>query len=122
MIDEGSELCDICTQPNVLGAPLHGRFTCLCMREFRTMALMADRNFKRPSRIGISNARPVQGCPQPCLSVTSLRLRPSLGAAWLAWAIWATSRLRRRAFGRCRATKPASRTARMAPTPAFTAA
>ena len=34
----------------------------------------------------------------------------------------AASRLLRRAFGRCRATKPASRTARMAPTPAFTAA
>jgi hypothetical protein len=30
------------------------------------LALEADRNFKRPSRIGISNARPVQGCPQPC--------------------------------------------------------
>jgi len=34
----------------------------------------------------------------------------------------AASRLRRRAFGRCRATKPASRAARMAPTPAFAAA
>ena len=33
----------------------------------------------------------------------------------------AASRLLRRAFARCRATKPASRTARMAPTPAFTA-
>ncbi len=38
-------------------------------------------------RIGISNARPVQGCPQP-LRVTGLMLRPSLGAAWLAWKIW----------------------------------
>ena len=38
-------------------------------------------------RIGISNARPVQGCPQP-FCVTSLMLRPSLGAAWLAWKIW----------------------------------
>ena len=37
-------------------------------------------------RIGISNAGPVQGCPQP-LRVTGLMLRPSLGAAWLAWAI-----------------------------------
>jgi hypothetical protein len=34
----------------------------------------------------------------------------------------AASRLLRRAFGRCRATKPASRAARMAPTPAFAAA
>ena len=38
-------------------------------------------------RIGISNARPVQGCPHN-LRVTSLMLRPSLGAAWLAWKIW----------------------------------
>jgi len=31
----------------------------------------------------------------------------------------AASRLLRRVFGRCRATQPASRAARMAPTPAF---
>jgi len=73
----------------------------------------ADRNFKRPSGPRL---------PTTLLRVTGLMLPPSLGAAWLACAIWATSRLRRRAFGRCRATKPASRTARMAPTPAFTAA
>jgi hypothetical protein len=75
--------------------------------------LSADRNFKRPSGPRL---------PTTLLRVTGLMLPPSLGAAWLACAIWATSRLRRRAFGRCRATKPASRTARMAPTPAFTAA
>ncbi len=49
-------------------------------------------------------------------------LRPSLGAAWLAWAIWAASRLRRRALGRCRATKPARRAAHMAPTLPFAGA
>jgi transposase len=38
--------------------------------------------------IGVSNARPVQGCPPPLLRVTGLFLRPSLGAAWLAWKIW----------------------------------
>ena len=37
-------------------------------------------------------------------------------------ANWAASRLRRRALGRCRATKPASRAARMAPTPPFAGA
>jgi peptidoglycan/LPS O-acetylase OafA/YrhL len=42
---------------------------------------------EHPLRIGISNARPVQGCPQHNLRVTSLMLRPSLGAAWLAWQI-----------------------------------
>jgi hypothetical protein len=30
MIDKGSELCDICTQPDVLGAPLHGGVPRLC--------------------------------------------------------------------------------------------
>jgi predicted methyltransferase len=35
-------------------------------RALKPGGVLADRNFKRPSRIGISNARPVQGCPQPC--------------------------------------------------------
>src|SRR5271167_1535681 len=40
--------------------------------------LAADRNFKRPSGSRL---------PTTCLRVTGLMLRPSLGAAWLAWQI-----------------------------------
>src|SRR5271167_1624798 len=40
--------------------------------------LNADRNFKRPSGSRL---------PTTCLRVTGLMLRPSLGAAWLAWQI-----------------------------------
>ena len=69
-------------------------------------------------RIGISNARPVQGCPQPLL-----RIRPYVASKLRSHVACretlAASRPRRRAFGRCRATKPACRAARMAPTPAF---
>jgi len=72
-------------------------------------------------RIGISNARPVQGCPPPLL-----RIRPYVASKLRSRVAGlenlAASRLLRRALGRCRATKPASRAARMAPTPAFTAA
>src|SRR5271169_3732760 len=39
---------------------------------------VADRNFKRPSGSRL---------PTTCLRVTGLMLRPSLGAAWLAWQI-----------------------------------
>ena len=39
----------------------------------------ADRNFKRPSGPRL---------PTTLLRVTGLMLRPSLGAAWLAWKIW----------------------------------
>jgi hypothetical protein len=39
----------------------------------------ADSNFKRPSGPRL---------PTTLLRVTSLLLRPSLGAAWLAWKIW----------------------------------
>jgi hypothetical protein len=73
----------------------------------------ADRKFKTPVR---------SKSALHLLRVTGLMLRPSLGAAWLAWAIRAARRLRRRALGRCRATKPASRAPRMAPTPPFAAA
>jgi hypothetical protein len=71
-------------------------------------------------RIGISNARPVQGCPQPARNQPYVASKLRSRAAGLENL--AASRLRRGAFGRCRATKPASRAARMAPTPAFAAA
>jgi len=50
----------------------------------------ADRNFKRPSGPRL---------PTILLRVTSLMLRPSLGAAWLAWAIRAAGAPLRRAPG-----------------------
>ena len=79
----------------------------------KEIKVLADSNFKRPSGPRL---------PTTFVRVSGLMLRPSLGAKWLAWVIWAASRLRRRAFGRCRATQPASRAARRAPTPAFAAA
>src|SRR5271155_3483411 len=70
----------------------------------------ADRNFKRPSGPRL---------PTTCLRVTSLMLRPSLGAAWLAWQIGPPV-----GFGAepSAVAGPASRAARMAPTPAFAGA
>jgi hypothetical protein len=73
-------------------------------------------------RIGISNARPVQGCPPPLLERNQPYVASKLRSRVAGLENLAASRLRRRAFGRCRATKPASRAARMAPTPAFAAA
>src|SRR5271168_3245986 len=54
-----------------------------------------------------------------CLRVTGLMLRPSLGAAWLAWQIGPPV-----GFGAepSAVAGPASRAARMAPTPAFAGA
>jgi hypothetical protein len=74
----------------------------------------ADRNFKRPSgpRLPTHNLRVERD--QPYVA-SKLRSRVA-GLENLA-----ASRLLRGAFGRCRATKPASRAARMAPTPAFAA-
>jgi hypothetical protein len=72
---------------------------------------VADRNFKRPS--GPRLPTTFVGRNRPYVA-SKLRSRVA-GLENLA-----ASRLLRRAFGRCRATKPASRTARMAPTPAFT--
>jgi hypothetical protein len=46
--------------------------------------LAADRNFKRPSGSRL---------PTTLLRVTSLMLRPSLGAAWPAWQIGPPVRL-----------------------------
>jgi len=79
----------------------------LCVRERAALYaqfLHARKSFRQPLliecgldfdqvRIGISNARPVQGCPPPLLRVTSLMLRPSLGAAWPAWQIGPPVRL-----------------------------
>jgi hypothetical protein len=67
-------------------------------------------------RIGISNAGPVQSYPPPPVARNQPMLSPSLVAAWFAWAIRGASRLLRRALGRCRATKPASRDAHKPPT------
>jgi hypothetical protein len=40
VIDQSSELCDVCTQSDVLGAAPHGRFPNLCLPEFGTAAMM----------------------------------------------------------------------------------
>jgi len=73
---------------------------------------LADRNFKRPSGPRL----PTQPARNQPFVASKLRSRVA------CLENLAASRLRRRAFGRCRATKPASRAARMAPTPAFAGA
>jgi hypothetical protein len=78
------------TLPPLSDAASFTNATTACVRCCWVTPAMGDRsaaNAAGSKRIGISNARPVQGCPQP-FCVTSLMLRPSLGAAWLAWKIW----------------------------------
>jgi len=40
VIDQGSELCDISAQFDVLGAPPHGGLASLCLRKLRAATLM----------------------------------------------------------------------------------
>jgi hypothetical protein len=71
---------------------IHGKFQWLRKRgvDLQVDHTAADRNFKRPSG---------QRLPTTLFRVTSLILRPSLGAAWLAWAIRAAGAPPRRAPG-----------------------
>jgi hypothetical protein len=65
-------------QPLNLVLRIDALIVAISVRGGKTIA-PADRNFKRPSGPRL---------PTTVLRVTSLRLRPSLGAAWLAWKIW----------------------------------
>jgi len=104
--------------PRAVGAR-HDGAAKLLRRQCSTRGL--DILARRPSRVA-RRPSPVARRPSRVARRPSRVARYPSPASVACLENLAASRLRRRAFGRCRATKPASRAARMAPTPAFAGA